>query len=50
MKMTRMIFVRHGESESNLGKYFTGYTNVALTDRGRAQAACAAKALKDAVE
>lgn len=45
--MTRLIFVRHGESESNLGKYFTGYTNVALTDRGRAQAACAAKALKD---
>ena len=45
--MTRMIFVRHGESESNLRKFFTGYTNVALTDKGRAQAACAAKALKD---
>ncbi len=45
--MTRMIFVRHGESESNLQKFFTGYTNVALTDKGRAQAACAARALKD---
>jgi len=45
--MTRMIFVRHGESESNLRKFFTGYTNVVLTDKGRAQAACAAKALKD---
>ncbi len=42
-----MIFVRHGESESNLGKYFTGHTDVALTDKGRAQAACAARALKD---
>lgn len=45
--MTRMIFVRHGESESNLGKYFTGHTNVALTDKGRAQAARAAQALKN---
>ncbi len=45
--MTRLIFVRHGESESNVAKYFTGHMNVSLTDKGRAQAACTAKALKD---
>ena len=45
--MTRLIFVRHGESESNVAKYFTGHMNVKLTDKGRAQAACTAQALKD---
>ena len=44
--MTRLIFVRHGESESNVAKYFTGHLNVKLTDKGRAQAACTAKALE----
>ena len=44
---TRMIFIRHGESDGNIGHYFTGNLDVPLTDKGRAQAKCAADALKD---
>jgi len=35
----RVYFVRHGESQSNLEKRWTGWWDVPLTDRGRAEAA-----------
>jgi len=45
--MTRMIFVRHGESQANLEAVFAGNYNPYLTERGRMQARRAAEALKD---
>lgn len=36
--MTRLIIVRHGYSVTNAANRFTGQTDVALTDEGRAQA------------
>lgn len=44
---TRLIFVRHGESEANLRDQFAGYFDTPLTERGCAQAECTAEALKD---
>lgn len=40
--MTRLIFVRHGESEANLSRVFAGHTNARLTEKGHAQAALTA--------
>lgn len=45
--MTRMIFVRHGESTGNKEQRFYGHYDGGLTDRGRAQAAATAEFLKD---
>ena len=46
--MTRLIFVRHAESESNLNRLFYGArTNVNITDRGRKQAEKTAEYLRD---
>lgn len=42
----RILLVRHGESEGNASKTFTWSTEVALTDRGRAQARRAAEILR----
>lgn len=39
--MTRFIFVRHGESETNLSGVFTGQIDAALTEKGRRQAEAA---------
>lgn len=36
--MTTLIFVRHGQSESNLQHIFCGQTDVALTEKGHQQA------------
>ena len=36
--MTRLILIRHGESEANLKKIFAGSFDVDLTSRGYAQA------------
>lgn len=36
--MTKLIIVRHGESLYNLTRQYTGQTDVALTDKGIAQA------------
>lgn len=36
--MTRMIFVRHGESAANLARVFAGHTDTPLTEKGHAQA------------
>lgn len=45
--MTRMIFVRHGQSTGNLAGRFLGNYDGALTDLGREQARRAAKYLRD---
>lgn len=46
-QMTRMIFVRHGESLGNLNRRFYGHTDGELTDRGRAQARMTAEHLRN---
>jgi broad specificity phosphatase PhoE len=43
---TRLIIVRHGETEYNLQKRYQGQMESSLTQRGREQAACAAERLK----
>ena len=43
--LDRIVFCRHGETESNVGGWLAGSRDVALTDRGRAQASAAAAAL-----
>ena len=40
--MTRLIIVRHGESEGNAKNEFQGQYNSDLTDRGHLQAECTA--------
>lgn len=44
--MTTLIFVRHGQSESNLAKVFTGQGDTELTALGKEQAARTAEYLK----
>ena len=36
--MTRLVLVRHGQSEWNQQNRFTGWVDVDLTDRGREEA------------
>lgn len=36
--MTRLIVIRHAQSEGNLGPFFTGHNNVFLTPHGHKQA------------
>ena len=45
MKPTTFYFVRHGESEGNAARVFTGQTDSPLTERGRQQAASVADEL-----
>ena len=46
--MTRLIFLRHAESEANLNRLFFGArTNVNITERGRKQANKTAEYLRD---
>lgn len=45
--MTRMIFVRHGESTGNINNIFYGHTDGGLTELGRKQAESTAEYLKD---
>lgn len=40
--MTKILLVRHGESEANLKDIFAGHFDPDLTERGREQAACTA--------
>jgi len=42
----RIVFLRHGESQWNLENRFTGWTDVDLTDTGRAEARRAGELLK----
>ena len=44
---TTFFFVRHGESEANLARRFSGRSDSPLTERGRAQAQIVADALAD---
>jgi len=43
-----LVLVRHGESEWNAKNLFTGWVDVDLTDKGRAEAVRAGQQLKDA--
>ena len=43
----RVYVIRHGESEANLSKEFTGWMDVHLTEQGRAQARSAGAFLKN---
>ncbi|OLC10273.1 MAG: hypothetical protein AUH39_02540 [Chloroflexi bacterium 13_1_40CM_67_9] len=45
MKPTTFYFVRHGESEGNAARVFTGQTDSPLTERGRRQAEAVADEL-----
>ena len=42
-----LVLIRHGQSEWNKLNLFTGWTDVDLTDQGRAEAAQAAELLRD---
>ena len=44
---TTFFFVRHGESEANLARVFSGRIDSPLTERGRAQAVTVAQTLDD---
>ncbi len=43
--MTKIIFVRHGQTEWNLTGRYQGHTDIALTELGRRQAQCVASRL-----
>jgi len=43
-----LVLLRHGESEWNARNLFTGWVDVALTDKGRAEAVRGGEQLKDA--
>lgn len=45
--MTRLILVRHGESEANFKRICAGQSDYPLTELGRKQAEAAGEALKD---
>ncbi|BDZ64031.1 histidine phosphatase family protein [Agromyces mangrovi Wang et al. 2018] len=45
--MTRIVFVRHGETEWNRARLLQGRTDIPLNDHGRRQAAAAAQLLAD---
>jgi 2,3-bisphosphoglycerate-dependent phosphoglycerate mutase len=46
--MKKLVLLRHGESTWNKDNRFTGWTDVDLSDQGRAEAKKAGQALKDA--
>lgn len=46
MAVTKLVLVRHGESEWNKENRFTGWTDVELSDKGRAEAIQAGELLK----
>jgi 2,3-bisphosphoglycerate-dependent phosphoglycerate mutase len=45
--MLKLVLLRHGESQWNLENRFTGWTDVDLTPKGRAEALDAARLLRD---
>ncbi|MEX6213128.1 2,3-diphosphoglycerate-dependent phosphoglycerate mutase [Providencia hangzhouensis] len=47
MAVTKLVLVRHGESEWNKENRFTGWTDVELSDKGREEAKIAGQLLKD---
>ena len=46
--MYKLVLVRHGESDWNRENRFTGWTDVDLSEKGRAEALEGARALKQA--
>ena len=46
--MSKLVFIRHGQSEWNLKNIFTGWTDVNLSENGVAEAKEAGRKLKDA--
>lgn len=48
MVINYLVLLRHGQSEWNLANRFTGFHDVALTDKGREEAVKAGKLLKNA--
>lgn len=46
MAVTKLVLVRHGESEWNKENRFTGWTDVELSEKGRAEAQEAGQLLK----
>jgi 2,3-bisphosphoglycerate-dependent phosphoglycerate mutase len=46
--MYKIVFMRHGESTWNLDNRFTGWTDVDLTEKGRAEAKESGRLLKEA--
>ena len=44
----KLVLVRHGQSDWNLKNLFTGWTDVDLTDKGRAEARAAGVTLREA--
>jgi 2,3-bisphosphoglycerate-dependent phosphoglycerate mutase len=45
--MSKLILVRHGQSQWNLENRFTGWADVPLTDAGRQEAQKAAERIQD---
>ena len=45
--MFKLVLLRHGQSTWNLENRFTGWTDVGLTEQGRAEALAAGNALRD---
>jgi 2,3-bisphosphoglycerate-dependent phosphoglycerate mutase len=45
--MGKIILLRHGESQWNLENRFTGWVDIPLTDKGRAEALRAGESIKD---
>ena len=43
----QLVLIRHGQSEWNKLNLFTGWTDVDLTDEGRAEAAAGGRALAE---
>ena len=43
-----LVLLRHGESEWNAKNLFTGWVDVALSEKGRAEAAHGGELLKEA--
>lgn len=41
--MTKLIFIRHGQSEANAAKVFAGHTDAPLSELGQKQAECTAE-------
>ena len=47
MKTVKLVLLRHGESKWNLENRFTGWTDVGLTDKGKAEAKSSGQLLKE---
>lgn len=45
MKNTRIVLIRHGQSQWNKENRFTGWANIPLTEQGEAEAHIAGKKL-----